>query len=63
MSSEKHPEQKNVSSSANTPITPEDTPPDIRDGRKFAVSSGRGKGKNKIRYIETNDPTKGCRFL
>ncbi|TVZ37359.1 hypothetical protein P886_1700 [Alteromonadaceae bacterium 2753L.S.0a.02] len=36
---------------------------DVREGRKFAVSSNKGKAKGKVRYIETNDPSKGCRFL
>lgn len=35
----------------------------IRDGRKYAFSSIKGRSKGKVRYIETNDPSKGCRFL
>ncbi|ACR11410.1 hypothetical protein TERTU_3992 [Teredinibacter turnerae T7901] len=35
----------------------------IREGRKYAFSSIKGKSKGKVRYIETNDPSKGCRFL
>jgi hypothetical protein len=34
-----------------------------REGRRYAVSQQKGKAKGKMRYIETNDPSKGCRFL
>lgn len=34
-----------------------------REGRRFAVSQHKGRARGKLRYIETNDPSRGCRFL
>ncbi len=34
-----------------------------RDERRFSVGVARDKGRRKVRYVETNDPKKGCRFL
>jgi len=34
-----------------------------RQGRRYAVSSQRGKSSSKIRYIEGTTPASGCRFL
>jgi hypothetical protein len=34
-----------------------------RQGRRYAVSSQRGKSSSKIRYIEGTTPAGGCRFL
>ena len=34
-----------------------------RHGRRYAVSSQRGKSSSKIRYIEGTTPAGGCRFL
>ena len=39
-----------------------DQPP-RRQGRRYAVSSQRGKSSSKIRYIEGTTPASGCRFL
>jgi len=35
----------------------------VRDGRRFSVGTHREGAKRKIRYIESNDPKKNCRFL
>ena len=34
-----------------------------RQGRRYAVSSQRGKSSSKIRYIEGTTPAGGCRLL
>ena len=34
-----------------------------REGRRYAVTQHKGRASGKVRYIETNDPSKGCRFL
>lgn len=34
-----------------------------RAGRRYAVTQQKGKARGKVRYIETNDPSKACRFL
>lgn len=34
-----------------------------REDRRYSVGVQRGKGRKKVRYLETNDPKKGCRFL
>lgn len=44
---------------APTPV-PE---PDVHAGRRYSVGTTVKKGKRKLRYVETNDPKKGCRFL
>ena len=43
-----------------------DTPENARvsrDERRYSVGVQRGRARRKVRYIETNDPKKGCRFL
>lgn len=37
--------------------------PDVHAGRRYSVGTTVKKGKRKLRYVETNDPKKGCRFL
>lgn len=36
---------------------------DIREGRRYSVGSHRIGATRKVRYVETNDPKKNCRFL
>jgi len=36
---------------------------DVHAGRRYSVGTTVKKGKRKVRYVETNDPKKGCRFL
>ncbi len=33
------------------------------EGKKFMVSAHRAKARGKIRYVETNDLKKNCKFL
>ncbi len=34
-----------------------------REGRRFSMGVRRGKARSKLRYVESNAPKKGCRFL
>lgn len=57
---QKQPDRRN--DRAESQPEPAPAPPD-RAGRRYAVSSQKGRARGKVRYIETNDPSKGCRFL
>lgn len=35
----------------------------VRSGRRYTVSNQRGKARAKLRYIESNHSSKGCRFF
>lgn len=35
----------------------------IRGGRRYSVANQRGKARAKLRYIESNHSSKGCRFF
>lgn len=34
-----------------------------RNGRRYSVANQRGKVRSNFRYIESNHPSAGCRFL
>jgi len=34
-----------------------------REDRRFSMGVRRGKARSKLRYVESNAPKKGCRFL
>lgn len=34
-----------------------------RNGRRYSVANQRGNVRSKFRYIESNHPSAGCRFL
>ncbi|HHX82352.1 MAG TPA: hypothetical protein GX696_05145 [Pseudomonadaceae bacterium] len=36
---------------------------EARAGRRYSVGTTTVKGRRKVRYVETSDPKKGCRFL
>lgn len=36
---------------------------EARGGRRYSVGTTTVKGRRKVRYVETSDPKKGCRFL
>lgn len=53
-------------------VKPDADPPEQHDtsmaaevhaGRRYSVGTTVKQGKRKLRYVETNDPKKGCRFL
>jgi len=46
---------------AETPNNEKSAPQ--REGRRYSVSSHRGKAQGKVRYVEGNTPNGGCRFL
>lgn len=31
--------------------------------RRYSISVHRGHARSRVRYVETSDPSKGCRFL
>jgi hypothetical protein len=44
---------------ADTRVAPEE----MRKGRRYSTGHQVVGGKRKVRYVETNDPAKGCKFL
>lgn len=34
-----------------------------RNGRRYSVGNQRGQARSRFRYIESNHPSTGCRFL
>ena len=60
-----------TSMKGNTPVSPDTKPnpdqpastADQRKGRRYTVGRSTENGKRKVRYVETSDTSKGCKFL